>query len=44
LGGEALLDAAGINPERRAETLTVAEFERLAQLRLAGGTAGLRAG
>ncbi len=29
LGGEALLDRAGIAPERRAETLTVAEFERL---------------
>jgi 16S rRNA (adenine1518-N6/adenine1519-N6)-dimethyltransferase len=30
LGGEALLRAAGIDPERRAETLSVAEFERLA--------------
>jgi 16S rRNA (adenine1518-N6/adenine1519-N6)-dimethyltransferase len=29
LGGEALLVAAGIAPERRAETLSVAEFERL---------------
>lgn len=29
LGGEALLRAAGIDPERRAETLTVAEFETL---------------
>ena len=29
LGGATLLDAAGIDPERRAETLTVAEFERL---------------
>jgi len=29
LGGEALLDAAGIAAERRAETLSVAEFERL---------------
>jgi 16S rRNA (adenine1518-N6/adenine1519-N6)-dimethyltransferase len=32
LGGEALLHAADIAPERRAETLTVAEFERLARL------------
>ena len=30
LGGEALLRAAGIAPERRAETLTVAEFVHLA--------------
>lgn len=30
LGGEALLARAGIAPERRAETLSVAEFERLA--------------
>jgi 16S rRNA (adenine1518-N6/adenine1519-N6)-dimethyltransferase len=29
LGGEALLEAAGIAAERRAETLSVAEFERL---------------
>jgi 16S rRNA (adenine1518-N6/adenine1519-N6)-dimethyltransferase len=29
IGGEALLNAAGIAPERRAETLSVAEFERL---------------
>jgi 16S rRNA (adenine1518-N6/adenine1519-N6)-dimethyltransferase len=29
LGGEALLEAAGIAPERRAETLSVAEFENL---------------
>ncbi len=35
LGGEALLDRAGIAPERRAETLDVAEFDRLARL-LAG--------
>lgn len=35
LGGEALLARAGIAPERRAETLEVAEFERLARL-LAG--------
>ena len=32
LGGEALLDRAGIAPERRAETLSVAEFDRLARL------------
>ena len=32
LGGEALLHDAGIAPERRAETLSVAEFERLAAL------------
>jgi 16S rRNA (adenine1518-N6/adenine1519-N6)-dimethyltransferase len=30
IGGERLLAAAGIAPTRRAETLTVAEFERLA--------------
>lgn len=30
VGGERLLAAAGIDPTRRAETLTVAEFERLA--------------
>jgi 16S rRNA (adenine1518-N6/adenine1519-N6)-dimethyltransferase len=29
LGGEALLNKAGIDPARRAETLSVAEFERL---------------
>jgi 16S rRNA (adenine1518-N6/adenine1519-N6)-dimethyltransferase len=29
LGGEALLEAAEIAPDRRAETLTVGEFERL---------------
>ncbi len=29
LGGEALLSAAGIDPARRAETLSVQEFERL---------------
>jgi 16S rRNA (adenine1518-N6/adenine1519-N6)-dimethyltransferase len=34
LGGEALLEAAGIDGRRRAETLSVAEFERLARLRL----------
>ena len=32
LGGEALLARAGIAPERRAETLTVVEFDRLARL------------
>ena len=32
LGGEALLDRAGISGERRAETLDVAEFDRLARL------------
>ena len=32
LGGEALLRAADIAPDRRAETLTVAEFDRLARL------------
>jgi 16S rRNA (adenine1518-N6/adenine1519-N6)-dimethyltransferase len=31
LGGEALLERAGIAPQRRAETLSVAEFERLAR-------------
>jgi 16S rRNA (adenine1518-N6/adenine1519-N6)-dimethyltransferase len=31
LGGEALLRSVDIAPERRAETLTVAEFERLAR-------------
>jgi 16S rRNA (adenine1518-N6/adenine1519-N6)-dimethyltransferase len=35
LGGEALLDRAGIAPDRRAETLEVAEFDRLARLLLA---------
>ena len=35
LGGEALLRRADIAPERRAETLSVAEFDRLARL-LAG--------
>ena len=29
LGGAALLDRAGIAPERRAETLTIPEFETL---------------
>ncbi|NPD67084.1 16S rRNA (adenine(1518)-N(6)/adenine(1519)-N(6))-dimethyltransferase RsmA [Lichenicola cladoniae] len=32
VGGEALLDRAGIDPQRRAETLSVEEFDRLAQL------------
>ena len=32
LGGAALLEQAGIAPERRAETLSVAEFDRLARL------------
>ena len=32
LGGAALLDRAGIAPDRRAETLSVAEFDRLARL------------
>lgn len=32
LGGEALLARAGIDPERRAETLSVEEFDRLARL------------
>ncbi|HEX3991682.1 MAG TPA: 16S rRNA (adenine(1518)-N(6)/adenine(1519)-N(6))-dimethyltransferase RsmA [Acetobacteraceae bacterium] len=32
LGGEALLAAAEIAPERRAETLSIAEFDRLARL------------
>ncbi len=32
LGGEALLQEAGIAPDRRAETLSIAEFDRLARL------------
>ncbi len=32
LGGEALLARAGIAPERRPETLSIAEFDRLARL------------
>jgi 16S rRNA (adenine1518-N6/adenine1519-N6)-dimethyltransferase len=32
LGGEALLERAGIAPERRAETLSVGEFDRLVRL------------
>ena len=31
LGGEALLARAGIAAERRAETLTIAEWDRLAR-------------
>jgi 16S rRNA (adenine1518-N6/adenine1519-N6)-dimethyltransferase len=31
IGGERLLEAAAIEPTRRAETLSVAEFERLAR-------------
>jgi 16S rRNA (adenine1518-N6/adenine1519-N6)-dimethyltransferase len=38
LGGEALLARAGIDAERRAETLSVAEFDRLA--RMLAGEAG----
>jgi 16S rRNA (adenine1518-N6/adenine1519-N6)-dimethyltransferase len=37
LGGEALLMRAGIDPERRAETLSVAEFERLVELTAVAG-------
>jgi 16S rRNA (adenine1518-N6/adenine1519-N6)-dimethyltransferase len=37
LGGEGLLDRAGIAGDRRAETLSVAEFERLARLTAAVG-------
>lgn len=32
LGGEALLEKAGIDPMRRAETLSIDEFDRLARL------------
>ena len=32
LGGETLLATAGIAPDRRAETLSIAEFDRLARL------------
>ncbi len=35
LGGETLLARAGIAPERRAETLSVAEFDKLARLTVA---------
>jgi 16S rRNA (adenine1518-N6/adenine1519-N6)-dimethyltransferase len=34
LGGTTLLNAANIDPTRRAETLTVQEFERLMLLSL----------
>jgi len=37
LGGEALLERAGIAPERRAETLEVAEFDRLARFEAGRG-------
>jgi 16S rRNA (adenine1518-N6/adenine1519-N6)-dimethyltransferase len=36
LGGEALLARVGIAPERRAETLSVDEFERLAGALVSG--------
>lgn len=32
LGGEALLAQAGIDPQRRAETLSIVEFDRLARI------------
>lgn len=35
IGGERLLEKAEIEPTRRAETLSVAEFARLAELNLA---------
>ena len=38
LGGEALLARAGIAPERRAETLSIAEFDTLARLTALPGT------
>ena len=34
LGGEALLVRAGIAPDRRAETLSIPEFDALAKLLL----------
>ena len=37
LGGEALLASAGIAAERRAETLSIAEFDRLARLVVGAG-------
>ncbi len=40
LGGEALLATAGIAAERRAETLSIAEFDRLARLLMADRAAG----
>jgi 16S rRNA (adenine1518-N6/adenine1519-N6)-dimethyltransferase len=39
-GADGLLAAAGIAPERRAETLTVAEFDRLVGLTLAAAPVG----
>lgn len=36
LGGADLLDRAGIAPDRRAETLSIAEFDRLARLVASG--------
>ena len=36
LGGAALLEKAGINPERRAETLSLQEFENLTRLVMQG--------
>ncbi len=36
LGGEALLARADIAPDRRAETLSIAEFDRLVRVRSAG--------
>ncbi|HUB11726.1 MAG TPA: 16S rRNA (adenine(1518)-N(6)/adenine(1519)-N(6))-dimethyltransferase RsmA [Acetobacteraceae bacterium] len=42
LGGEALLRQVGIAPDRRAETLTVQEFERLARAAGLGGAPGQR--
>jgi 16S rRNA (adenine1518-N6/adenine1519-N6)-dimethyltransferase len=44
LGGDALLCAADIAPDRRAETLTVVEFDRLAQLINAAITGARRPG
>jgi 16S rRNA (adenine1518-N6/adenine1519-N6)-dimethyltransferase len=32
IGGEALLQRAEIDPQRRAETLSIAEFDRLVRL------------
>ncbi len=40
LGGEALLARAGIAPERRAETLAVPEWDRLARLLHEAGSGG----
>ncbi|MFT8776088.1 MAG: 16S rRNA (adenine(1518)-N(6)/adenine(1519)-N(6))-dimethyltransferase, partial [Gluconacetobacter liquefaciens] len=38
IGGEALLGEAGIAGERRAETLSIAEFDRLARCHAARTT------